>query len=122
MFRALRKRRAIAAYVSKLPRLLLRDYGSAPAYTPAQIKRTLERSGLTTQYDCYAISMFSDRTQFDAYHQIAGETCDYGVMRGEVAAAHFHGYDAFTTTILLDMSADPSLASGADGWHGHDGQ
>ncbi len=121
---ALRKRWAIRSYVRKLPRLLRRDYGAAPRYTPAQIRKTIERYDLNQDYSCYAISMFSDRTGFDFYHQSIGESCDYDSMRAEVASAHFQGDASFTVSQICEVSIDGSHHGGAGDGHsgvtGHD--
>jgi hypothetical protein len=78
--------------------LLAKEYGFSKTYTPAQIKRTIERSGLSTDYGCYALSIFSDQLDFVQYHQALGEVCDYGAMRAEIAALHFHGNAGFSVT------------------------
>jgi hypothetical protein len=45
--RRFKKNRAIKSYVNKLPGLLATDYGRSTHYRPSQIKRTIERAGLT---------------------------------------------------------------------------
>jgi len=123
-FKNIRKRRAIRGYVRQLPRLLVKDYGFSQAYTPAQVRRTIERAGMSTDYGCYAISMFSDESDFVAYHNALGEGCDYAAMRAEIAASHFHGNSHFS---IADMPTHdlPGYGPGdfhaGGGSHGHGG-
>jgi hypothetical protein len=119
---SIRKRRAIRSYASKLPKMLRDDYGFSRTYAPHQIRATIERNGLNQYYSCYAISMFSDRTDFAQYHEHTGETCDYDMMRAEVAASHFHGDVSFTVSDIIDAFPDTVHHAGG-GWHGGaDGQ
>jgi len=123
------KRRAIRSYTRQLPRLLVRDYGFSRSYTPLQVRRTVERSGLSVAYSCYAIAMFSDRDGFDHFHHAMGEHCDYAVMRAEIAGWQFHGNVAFTTTDIFALCSgagvDPGHSGSHDGGggdgHGHGG-
>jgi hypothetical protein len=121
----MRKRRAIRGYVRKLPRMLRADYGFSHNYTPHQVRATIDRNGLNQYYSCYAISMFSDRTDFAQYHESTGETCDYDMMRAEVATSHFHGDVSFTVSDIMHAIPDPVHDAGG-GWHGgadgHGGQ
>jgi hypothetical protein len=113
-FRSLAKRRAIRSYARRLPRLLAKDYGHSKSYTPQQVRRTIERYRLNSNYSCYGVAMFSDRDDFTAFHQQIGQSCDYDVMQGEIADLHFQGNSDFTTT-------DVSACSDAGGGHGGDG-
>jgi hypothetical protein len=123
---AIRKRRAIRSYASKLPKMLRDDYGFSRTYAPRQIRATIERNGLNQYHSCYAISMFSDRSDFAQYHESIGEICDYDMMRAEVAANHFHGDVDFTVSDIMHAFPDAfhdagvSLHGGTDG-HGGSG-
>jgi hypothetical protein len=127
-FKKLQKRKAISSYVHELPRLLVKDYGPSQTYTPAQVKRSIERAGLSTDYTCYALSMFSDQPSFAQYHYARGENCDYAAMRAEVAASHFHGNTHFTIIDMPTGDLRGDFGSGAGESHagsghhgGHDG-
>jgi len=63
-----KRNRAIKSYIKKLPSLLAKDYGKSKTYTPKQVKRTIERAGLSATNACYGIAIFSDRGAFDQYH------------------------------------------------------
>jgi len=114
-FETLTKRRAIRHYARSLPRLLAKDYGHSKTYTPAQVRSTIERSGLNTIYSCYAIAMFSTRESFDQFHEANGEPCNYDAMRGEIAIDHFGGNSDF------DFSDIITAFSESDAGHDHGG-
>jgi hypothetical protein len=116
--RALRKRWVTRDYARKLPNLLARDYGFSQSYSPRQVRSTIERYGLNSDYSCYAISMFSDRAAFDQYHRDLGEHCNYDAMRAEVAAAHFNGNSHFTMSDMLEAFSDSAHIAGAGDSHG----
>jgi hypothetical protein len=103
-----KKRRAIKAYVKKLPGLLAKDYGRLSHYQPLQVRRTIERAGLDTTYACYAIALFSSREDFAQFHNESGESCDYDGIRGEVAQEHFSGDAGFS-------AVDGGFAHGENG-------
>ena len=116
--RSLAKRRAIRAYTRRLPRLLSKDYGYSQSYTPKQVRRTVERSGLDIEYSCYAVAMFSERDDFNQFHHELGEICDYDAMRAEVADRHFHGNAAFDVSDVFAISSE--TAGGPDHSGAHD--
>lgn len=101
-----KKNRAIKSYIKKLPSLLAKDYGASKTYTPMQVRKTIERSGLSVDYSCYAIAMFSNRELFDEYHQETGENCDYDAMRTDIANQHFHGDAEFSSSDISALSYD----------------
>ena len=113
-----RRRRAIRSYARKLPGLLRRDYGIASFYTPAQINKTIERSGLNNRYSRHAISMFADRAGFNRYHETIGEPGDYDETRSEVAQTQFHGNVNFTVSEIMDAYVVSGDHGGGDGGHG----
>lgn len=127
LFSGMRKKRAIRSYIQELPRLLRKDYGISKSYTSAQVIKTIERSGLNSDYSCYALSMFSDRMEFERYHESLGESCDYIELRSEVASSHFGGNPHFSFSSMDEASVgafdSPDQGGhhrGADG-HGHFG-
>ncbi len=103
-FERFKKRRAIRSYARLLPKFLARDYGRSKAYTPAQVKSSIERHGLNTEYSCYGIAMFSDREGFDQFHATFGELCNYDEMRAEVAHDHFGGNADFSVNDIASVS------------------
>ena len=115
--RSFAKRRAIRSYTRQLPRLLVRDYGFSRTYTPQQVRRTVERSGLSVAYSCYAIAMFSDRDGFNHFHHAIGEHCDYAVMRAEIANWQFQGDVHFTTGDVFAVCSGAGVDLGHSGSH-----
>ena len=111
LFERFKARRAIKAYARRLPRLLQKDYGGSDAYTPAQVRKTIERHGLDSTHYSYAIAMFSDRDDFDQFHSQFSESVSYDEIRSEIAHHHFGGDVTFS---MSDMSSD---SFGADGAH-----
>lgn len=107
-----RRNRAIKSYIKKLPSLLAKDYGKTKTYTPKQVKRAIERAGLCVTDACFAIAMFSGREAFDQYHQEIGESCNYDVMRCEIADKHFGGNADFEVSDVA--SASSSYGGGFD--------
>lgn len=115
--RSYAKSRAIRTYTRQLPRLLSKDYGYSRSYTPKQVRRTVERSGLPVEYSCYAVAMFSDRENFNQFHHELGEVCDYDAMRAEIADRHFHGNAAFDVSDVFTISSEPAGGPGHNGTH-----
>jgi len=86
-----RRRRAIGAYVRRLPRLLRRDYGASAWYTPAQVMRTIERHGLNRVYAPHAAAMFSERAAFFLHYRDSNESYDYDRLRIDIDMSWFGG-------------------------------
>jgi len=104
LFGRLRKKRAIQSYIQRLPRLLRTDYGPSKSYTPAQVIRTIERSGLSSEYSRFALAIFSDPTDFDSYHEILGEDCSYMDLRSEMASDYLGGQVNFLPPSAAETS------------------
>ena len=115
------KKRAIKSYIKKLPSLLRKDYGRPKAYTPMQVRRSVERGGLSVAYACYGIAMFSSRHDFDQYHKEIGETCDYDAMRCEIGNSYFNGNANFSVTEVTTTSSDFGGGIDVGGYSGGDG-
>lgn len=116
-FNNYRRKRAIREYMEKLPRLLAKDYGSSKIYTPKQVVRSIERYDLNVYFSCYALSMFSERAEFNSFHDENGETCDYDSMRSEVADYFFRGNSNFTVADVLEIFLEHF--GGGHGGHHH---
>jgi len=122
---AWRKRRATRDYAQRLPTLLAKDYGASRSYTAMQVKKTIDRYKLNSDYSCYGISMFCERAEFDQYHHALGEACTYDAMRAEIATTHLNGNVDFTISdivqIFSDSSSDAGSGHGVVGGHAHAG-
>lgn len=111
MFRWLRKRRAIRAYRRELGPQLRERYGSKRHYSREEVFGTVRARGFSEEFDCFALAMYCEQGEFDAYHQEAGLACEYGEMRAAAGCAAFDGAPMF------DMSTDHGHATSHD--HGH---
>ena len=97
---------------------MAKDYGKSKTYTPKQVKKTIERSGLSVADACYGIAMFSSREAFDQYHQEIGESCNYDDMRSEIAEKHFGGDGAFEVSDVEMASSSYGGSADAGGFDG----
>ncbi|MBV7263457.1 hypothetical protein KCG43_15750 [Photobacterium sp. WH24] len=120
LIRKFKKRRAIKSYIKKLPSMLKRDYRKSKRYTPKQVKSTIERGGLSVVYACYGIAMFSNRKDFDQFHQEIGENCDYDAMRCEIGDIYFNGSSDFSVSDITSASSDSGGGIDAGGFSGGD--
>lgn len=124
----IRKRRAIRSYLTKLPRLLAKNYGLSDSYTTKQIKRTIETAGLNSEYSCYALAIFSNRDEFDQFHHDIGEFCNYDGMRSEISQDYLHGGGSFSVSDIFSLASDGGESvsdahhAGGEAAHGGDGQ
>jgi len=122
-----RRNRAIKSFIKQLPGLLAKDYGKSKMYTPKQVKKTIERSGLSVANACYGIAMFSGRDAFEQYHQEMGENFSYVDMRGDIADKHFSGNSDFNVSDVASVSSsygggfDDGGSAGAGGSDGGGG-
>ena len=123
MFKFIRKRLAIRSYVKRLGRKLRERYGRSRSYTPAQVQRTAQLLGLNNDYLCYALCMYCERGDFDAYHAAAGESCDYDLMWHHISgASHSLSHDLHDSN---HACIDVHHSWGQEDWShhgsGHDG-
>ncbi len=121
-----RARRAIKAYVRWMPRLLHKDYGGSDAYTPAQVRKTIERHGLDSNHCAYAIAMFCDRENFAEFQSQFGASVSFDAMREEIASQYFGGASFSMSDFSSDsFGADDAPHAGdfghADAGHGDGG-
>ena len=114
-----KKNKAIKSYIVKLPKILSKDYGKSEFYTPQQVSKSIERSGLQTIYTYFAISMFCVRESYDSYYQPSGQAVSYDDSRTEIADSYFNSYTDFSPkhidTISEDYNSNVSFDSLADG-------
>ncbi|HEX3992712.1 MAG TPA: DUF6559 family protein [Acetobacteraceae bacterium] len=114
----MRKRRAIRGYVRKLPRMLCVDYGFAQAYTPQQIRATIERNGLNLDHLAYAVAMFSDPAGFAQFHENTGDRYKWTAMRDEVAAYYMDANANFDVSHMMNAFGDAAGGGTEVGLHG----
>jgi hypothetical protein len=81
---------------------LVERYGQRRFYTIREIKSAYAETSLPLDWSCWGYAMFSAQPDFDAYHGILGETCDYVAMKGEMLASLTS--QAADSWFSLDMS------------------
>jgi hypothetical protein len=103
------KDRAIYQHLKHLGPELRKRYGTKPAYTPAQVRETLNFIRDRDGYDCYGFAIYCDDIDFNEYHRTIGESCDYHAMRAEIARsfdAVFHGDTTFTASEAIEYGGN----------------
>lgn len=96
--------RAVAQNVGKSLAAL---YGQRKSYAPALIKSAMRKQRYAAAWDCWALSLFASKADFDAYHAAMGESCDYAAMRGAMLDAIRPAPAAdFGNSSLGDAAAD----------------
>lgn len=113
MVQFIQKWLAIRSYKKKLGSLLVEGYGKSKQYTPAQVKRTVSKAGLSTYWICYAYSMYCSCDDFVQVHAETGQSCDYEAMRTEVADYFFDTDIAFDASTVVASSGED--CGGGDG-------
>lgn len=71
-------------YIRDVGTVLLNDYGKKEFYQPEEIKKANQKtkwSSYGTDFSCWSMSVFSSHEDFDAYHKIKGEICNYVEMK-----------------------------------------
>jgi hypothetical protein len=110
-------KRALARAVGKH---LTERYGKRTHYSPTLIKASMRKLRYPDVWDCWGLSLFADRADFDAYHAAIGEACDYGSMNAEMLSVVDSGsvFDFLSADWTLgDFLPDSDL--GSTDMHGH---
>lgn len=103
-----KKNKAIKSYIVKLPKILSKEYGKSKHYTPEQVSKSIERSGLQTVYAYFAISIFCTQQSYDSYYQPSGQAVSYDESRSEIADSYFNGHTDFSPKHIDMISEDYS--------------
>jgi len=73
-------------YISDIGKILVGENGKKKYYEPEEVKKAHQKSkwydGL--DFSCWAMATFSSHPDFDNYHDITGEACDYIGMKKEM--------------------------------------
>jgi hypothetical protein len=75
------------SYARDIGEILFRTYGKKKFYSPEQVKRASSQSRYNIDWHCWAMCIFSSPADFNAYHKLVGETCDYASMKAEMTLA-----------------------------------
>ncbi len=96
-------------YISAIGEDLVNAYGKKEFYSPEEVRESHQKKkrDYDWDYSCWAMSIFSNHEDFDEYHRMAGESCDYNEMRQEMLGGSESGI--WETLISLpDFNADGS--------------
>lgn len=66
---------------------LLKNYGRKKFYSVQEVKDANKRQGIGLDFACWSHATFNSHSDFDAYHESIGETCDYVAMKGEMLSS-----------------------------------
>lgn len=90
-------------YITEIGKILVTDYGKQKYFKPEEVKKASKKTKYYDTYGldwhCWAMSTFSSHTDFDAYHKLTGEVCDYVSMKTEMLC----GLSASTSIDWLDI-------------------
>ena len=114
LFSNFTRRRIIKKYARTLGALLKRRYGRAKAYTPGQVKTTVDNSRLPANDICIGYAMYLGQIDFDRIHRELGKQCDYQAMRQEIADVCFDGDSQFTVAQAIAYSEATGGGSSSD--------
>lgn len=76
-------------YITTIGKLLVAEHGKHNYYKPEDVKKASKKSKYYDSkngidWHCWAMCTFSSHTDFDAYHKITGEVCNYVEMKTEM--------------------------------------
>jgi hypothetical protein len=95
-------------YISDLGKILVKDYGKKKYYKPTEVKEAHKKSQWSSfDFSCWGMSTYSSHSDFDSYHQEAGEICDYTSMKAEMLEG-ISMTDSVHLTDLADIDLDAS--------------
>ncbi len=68
--------------IDRVGRELTAKHGKQKSYTPPQIQSAASNVGYPIDVHCWAMCVFMSQSDFAAYHDSIGESCNYDLMRG----------------------------------------
>lgn len=75
-------------YIAEIGTILVKEHGKKKYYKPEEVKKASKQSVYyntsSIDWHCWAMCTFSSHSDFDAYHEITGEVCDYIAMKTEI--------------------------------------
>lgn len=97
-------------YITDIGKILVQEHGKKKYYKPEEVKKASKDSKYYNQYGidwhCWAMCTFSSHSDFDTYHEAAGEVCDYVAMKSEMLGGLAESTTADWLTIPdLDIDA-----------------
>lgn len=93
-------------YIAAIGKALVQEHGTKKYYRSEEVKKASEKTKHNNpnyiDWHCWAMCVFTCHEDFDAYHTITGEICDYTVMRIEMLRE-------LSTNSILDWLPTPDL-------------
>ncbi len=91
-------------YISEIGKILVEEHGKKKYYKPEEVKKAHQKSSWydIADFSCWGMSTFSSHSDFDAYHYVTGEVCDYIKMKTEMLSE-------FSVSPNMDWTAIPDL-------------
>jgi hypothetical protein len=93
-------------YITDIGKILVAEHGKKKYYKPEEVKKASKKSkhydSSGIDWHCWAMCTFSSHSDFDAYHEITGEVCNYVDMKTEMLSG-------LTTSTSVDWLAIPDL-------------
>jgi len=114
----LRRHAAVRRYLTRLPPMLLKDYGHRGPYRPLQVEATICRhKGFSRRFIPHAQALFCDEASVRAAWRDAAINARYEAIRNDLADAFFSGGD-YSYADVARYSAE----TGPEGSTGHGGE
>ncbi len=108
-------------FISDIGKILIEDYGKKKYYKPEEVKSASKKSKyheyVGVDWHCWAMCTFSSHPDFDAYHELTGEVCDYVEMKTEMLGGLATSVSADWLTIP-DLDIDASWLDFGDAFGG----
>lgn len=97
-------------YIRDIGKILVEEHGKKKYYKPEEIKKASKKSKYYDEsgidWHCWAMCIFSSHSDFDVYHKLTGEVCDYVRMKTEMLSGLATSTSADWLTIPdLDIDA-----------------
>ena len=93
-------------YITDIGKILVAEHGKKKYYKPEEVKKASKKSkhydSRGIDWHCWAMCTFSSHSDFDAYHEMTGEVCNYVEMKTEMLSG-------LTTSTSVDWLAIPDL-------------
>ena len=99
------------SYVAAVGEILVKNHGKKKFYSPEQVKKASKRTKYDADWHCWAMCVFSSPASFNAYHESAGENCDYASMKGEMASLLTDGQSESWFDLDLSWLERPDIES-----------
>lgn len=88
---------------------LLQNYGRKQFYSVEEVKAANRRQNVSADFGCWSHATFNSHSDFDAYHQSIGESCDYISMKGEMLSSVSTATDSSWFDIDLSWLEFPEI-------------